>query len=46
MEKVGMRREAHFREFEWYRGRWWDTLIYAVLEREWRSLSGGVAQRA
>jgi RimJ/RimL family protein N-acetyltransferase len=37
LEKLGMRREAHFREHQWYRDRWWDTLIYALLDREWRA---------
>jgi [ribosomal protein S5]-alanine N-acetyltransferase len=36
LEKLGMRREAHFREHRWHKGRWWDTLIYAVLDHEWR----------
>lgn len=35
LEKLEMRREAHFREHQWYRGRWWDTLIYAILDHEW-----------
>lgn len=38
LEKLGMRREAHFREHQWHRGRWWDTLIYALLDHEWRHL--------
>lgn len=37
LEKLGMRHEANFREHQHYRGRWWDTLIYAILDREWRS---------
>ena len=37
MEKIGMRREAHLREQTWFKDRWWDTLIYAVLEDEWRT---------
>ena len=36
LEKLGMRREAHFREHQYYRNRWWDTLIYAILAPEWR----------
>lgn len=36
LERLGLRREAHFREQQWYRGRWWDTLIYAILDHEWR----------
>jgi [ribosomal protein S5]-alanine N-acetyltransferase len=35
LEKLGMRREAHFREHQWYRDRWWDTYIYAILDHEW-----------
>jgi ribosomal-protein-alanine N-acetyltransferase len=35
LEKLGMRREAHFREHQWFKGRWRDTLVYAVLDREW-----------
>ena len=37
LEKLGMRREAHLRENQFYKNRWWDTLIYAILEEEWRS---------
>ena len=37
LEKLGMRREAHFREHQWHKHRWWDTLIYAILDREWRA---------
>ena len=36
LEKLGMRREGHLREHEWMRGRWWDTLLYAILDREWQ----------
>jgi RimJ/RimL family protein N-acetyltransferase len=39
LEKLGMRREAHFREHQWYRDRWWDNLIYAILDHEWRAIS-------
>lgn len=38
MEKSGMRREAHFRESTWFKNRWWNSLTYAILEEEWRSL--------
>jgi RimJ/RimL family protein N-acetyltransferase len=34
-EKLGMRREAHFVENAWVKGRWTDSLIFALLEREW-----------
>ncbi len=36
MEKVGMRREGHLREDRLIRGRWRDSLLYAILEHEWR----------
>jgi RimJ/RimL family protein N-acetyltransferase len=42
LEKIGMRREGHFREHEWYKGRWWDTLIYAILDHEWQSRHEGI----
>ncbi len=37
LEKIGMRQEGHLRENEWMKGRWWDTLLYAILEREWQT---------
>ena len=36
LEKLGMRQEGHLRENEWMQGRWWDTLLYAMLENEWQ----------
>lgn len=38
LEKLGMKREGHLRETAYYKGRWWDTLIYGLLESEWDSL--------
>lgn len=35
MDRVGMRREAHFREHVLVKGVWDDELIYALLEDEW-----------
>ncbi len=35
LERLGMRREAHFRENEWFKGEWGDEMIYAMLDREW-----------
>lgn len=34
-ERVGMRREAHHIENAWFKGRWSDELVYALLSREW-----------
>jgi ribosomal-protein-alanine N-acetyltransferase len=38
MERLGMRQEARFREHQWFRDRWWDTLIYAILDHEWTAV--------
>lgn len=35
-EKLGMRKEAHHVENAWVKGEWTDSLIYALLDREWR----------
>jgi RimJ/RimL family protein N-acetyltransferase len=37
LERVGMRREAHFVQSLWFKGTWADDLIYAILRREWLS---------
>jgi RimJ/RimL family protein N-acetyltransferase len=44
MERLGMRREAHLRENEIFKGRWGDEYIYAMLRREW--LAGSSAPAA
>ena len=36
-EKLGMRREAHFVENTWVKGVWVDSLIFALLDREWNA---------
>ncbi len=36
LEKLGMRQEGRFRENEYFKGRFWDTVIYGILEEEWR----------
>lgn len=36
LEKLGMRREGRLRETQHFKDRWWDTLLYAVLEDEWQ----------
>jgi RimJ/RimL family protein N-acetyltransferase len=37
LERLGMRREAFFRELEYFKGEWVDELVYAILADEWRS---------
>ena len=36
LDKLGMRREGQLRQKHWFKGRWWDTLLYGLLEDEWR----------
>ena len=36
LEKLGMRREAHFVENEYLKGEWQSEAVYAILDREWR----------
>jgi RimJ/RimL family protein N-acetyltransferase len=40
LAKIGMRAEGRLREKEYFKGRWWDTLLFAILDHEWRALSG------
>ncbi len=37
LERLGMRREAHFVQNEILRGEWTDEVVYAMLEDEWRA---------
>ncbi|MEU6152023.1 GNAT family protein [Actinosynnema sp. NPDC047251] len=37
MERLGMRREAHFRHAEVFKGAWGEEFVYAILEDEWRA---------
>ncbi len=34
-KKLGMRLEAEFRENRFFKGRWWNTLVLAILSSEW-----------
>ena len=36
LERLGFVREGRLRRNEYFKGRWWDTLLYALLEEEWR----------
>ena len=45
MERLGMRREAHFREHSIVKGEWDEEFIYAILRREWRGRSDSVEAR-
>jgi RimJ/RimL family protein N-acetyltransferase len=35
LEKVGLRLEGRLRENEYFKGSWWDTLLYGLLEQDW-----------
>jgi ribosomal-protein-alanine N-acetyltransferase len=37
LEKLGMHCEGRLRQTRWYKGCWWDTLLYGILEDEWRA---------
>ncbi len=38
MERLGMRREAHFREHGLFKGGWDEEFYYAILRREWLAM--------
>lgn len=39
VERLGFRKEAHFIESLFFRGKWVDDLVYAILAREWKKRS-------
>jgi RimJ/RimL family protein N-acetyltransferase len=41
MERLGMRREAHFKGHALFKGGWDEEFIYAMLEDEWRNRRSG-----
>jgi RimJ/RimL family protein N-acetyltransferase len=40
LRKVGMQLEGRLRDKQFYKGRWWDTLLFAILDYEWRARQG------
>ena len=44
MERIGMRREAVFRDSEWFKGHWTTLCHYAMLRYEWQARYGDAAQ--
>jgi len=40
LERLGLRREGHFRQHVWLKGKWRDEYLYAMLQEEWRSIRG------
>lgn len=43
LERVGMRKEAHFKKSIWFKEEWVDDIIYAILKEEW-DIRGGLNQ--
>jgi len=38
-ERLGMKLEGELRHTRFFRGRWWNTVIYSILMDEWRDLA-------
>jgi RimJ/RimL family protein N-acetyltransferase len=45
LQRVGMRKEAHFVRSLWFKGAWVDDAIFAILASEWKSGDRGPAGR-
>lgn len=39
-QRLGMRKEAHFHQHRFFKDRWWDTVVYAVIRTEWTQRLG------
>jgi RimJ/RimL family protein N-acetyltransferase len=37
LEKLRMQQEGRLRENRWMKGRWWDSLVYGILQDEWKA---------
>jgi len=44
LEKIGMRQEGHLRDKEFFNERWLDSLLFAILEDEWREQNSAPAE--
>ena len=44
LEKLGFRREAHYRENIFFKGKWSDEFSYALLAREWKARVAAAAE--
>jgi RimJ/RimL family protein N-acetyltransferase len=36
LERIGMRKEAHFKKSIWFNEEWADDVVYAILDEEWQ----------
>lgn len=41
IERLGFRKEGHFRESIFFHGKWVDDLVYAILAKEWKGIKRG-----
>ena len=46
LEKIGMQREGCLREKAFFKGRWWDSLLYAILDHEWQAQRSTLKEEA
>jgi ribosomal-protein-alanine N-acetyltransferase len=37
LERLGLQLEGRLRENDYFKGRWWDILVYGLLKNEWRT---------
>jgi len=40
LERLGFRREGHFLQSGWFKGKWCDEYLYAILREEWLARHG------
>jgi RimJ/RimL family protein N-acetyltransferase len=45
LDRLGMRREGHFIQNVWFKGKWGDEYLYAVLREEWLRRRGVAGPR-
>jgi RimJ/RimL family protein N-acetyltransferase len=38
LERLGLRREGHFHQNIWFKGKWGDEYLYAMLQEEWHNI--------
>jgi len=37
VDRIGMREEGRFKNRRWMHDKWWDSLVFAILDSEWRA---------
>ena len=42
LERLGLRREGHFRQNIWFKGKWGDEYLYAILREEWLRMHSSI----